>query len=344
VQTITRQARRHIDRPGAQLAALIAVAGILDLTAATGLAYVAGFDRMRTALLHPDWVWLGVMAAMLCVSFAGYYFAYRGIYRAENGFLLPGRRLLAVVLAGFGGFFAHRGTSPDDVALQQVGANKRESIVRAGALGGTEQAALALIGCRAAIAALCLRLAAPPLNAILPWAIVPIPAAIIALWAAGRYAPRLRDRPGWRGRIAVMLDSVVLIRQLFGRPRRHALAVGGMVLFWSAEIVAVWAGLAAFGLSMDWAALIVGFCTGMIATRRVAPLAGAGLLMLLLPVAIWYSGAPFAVAIAGTFAYRAMTLWLPMPFSLAALPALRRLGKQAVPDREGSAEDARAAA
>lgn len=341
---VTRRARRHIDRPGAQLTALIAAAGVLDLTAATGLAYVAGFGPMRTALLHPDWPWLAVMAAMLCVSFAGYYLAYRGIYRAENGFRMPGRSLLAVVLAGFGGFFSHRGTSPDDVALQQAGADRRESIVRAGALGGTEQAALALIGCLAAIAALCLRLAAPPLNAILPWAVVPVPAALVALWAAGRYTPRLRDEPGWRGRIAVMLDSVVLIRQLFGRPRRHVLALGGMLVFWAAEIVAVWAGLAAFGLSMDWAALIVGFCTGMIATRRVAPLAGAGLLMLVLPVTIWYSGAPFTVAIAGTFAYRAMTLWLPMPFSLAALPALRRLGKQAVPDRGGSGETARAVA
>jgi len=112
-----------------------------------------------------------------------------------------------------------------------------------------------------------------------------------------------------------------------------------MLTFWAAEIAAVWAGLAAFVLRMDWAALTVGFCTGMIATRRVAPLAGSGLLTLFLALAIWYSGAPFTVAIAGTFAYRAMTLWLPMPFSLAALPALRRLGKQAVPPRAGESGD-----
>jgi hypothetical protein len=333
-----------MDRPGAQLAGLIAVAGALDLTAATGLAYVAGFHRMRSALLHPDWLWLAVMAGVLCVSFAGYYCAYRGIYRAENGYRLPGRRLLAVVIAGFGGFFAHRGTTPDDLALQQAGADRRESIVRATALGGTEQAALAIIGSLAAVIALCLRLAAPPGGATLPWAVVPVPAALVALWAAGRYAPRLRDKPGWRGKISIVLDSVVLIRKLFGQPGRHAPALGGMLLFWSAEIAAIWAGLAAFGLRMDWLALTVGFCTGMIATRRVAPLAGAGVLTLLLSLSIWYSGAPFAVAIAGTFAYRAMTLWLPMPFSLAALPALRRLGKLAVPQVGGSGQDARAAA
>jgi hypothetical protein len=110
-----------------------------------------------------------------------------------------------------------------------------------------------------------------------------------------------------------------------------------MLTFWAAEILAVWAGLAAFGLRMDGAALIVGFCTGMIATRRLAPLAGSGLLTLFLALTIWYSGAPFTVAIAGVFAYRAMTLWLPMPFSLAALPALRKLGKQAAPPRGAAA-------
>lgn len=331
-----------MDRPGAQLAGLIAVAGVLDLTAATGLAYVAGFGRMQSALLHPALTWLAVMAGLLCVSFTGYYCAYRGIYRAENGYRLSARRLLAVVVTGFGGFFAHRGTTPDDLALQQAGACRRESIVRAAALGGTEQAALAIIGCLAAITALCLRLSTPE-GATLPWAIVPLPAALVVLWAAGRYAPRVREEQGWRGRISIVLDSVVLIRKLFWRPRRHASALGGMLVFWAAEIAAVWAGLAAFGLRMEWAALTVGFCTGMIATRRVAPLAGAGVLTLLLSVAIWYCGAPFTVAIAGTFAYRAMTLWLPMPFSLAALPALRRLGKQAVP-RPGDGEHARAVA
>jgi uncharacterized membrane protein YbhN (UPF0104 family) len=61
---------------------------------------------------------------------------------------------------------------------------------------------------------------------------------------------------------------------------------------------------------MNGAALVCGFGTGMVFTRRVAPL---------------------AVAVAGTFTYRALTLWLPMPFALARLPALRRLSKQSLP-------------
>jgi hypothetical protein len=78
---------------------------------------------------------------------------------------------------------------------------------------------------------------------------------------------------------------------------------------------------------MNAATLFVGFATGMVFTRRTGPLAGAGVLALVLPVTIWVSGAPFAVAVAGIFAYRVLALLLPMPVSLAALPTLHAMGQ-----------------
>jgi hypothetical protein len=78
---------------------------------------------------------------------------------------------------------------------------------------------------------------------------------------------------------------------------------------------------------MNLAALFVGFATGMVFTRRTGPLAGAGVLALVLPLTIWVSGAPFAVAIVGVFVYRVLALLLPMPVSLAALPTLRKLAE-----------------
>jgi hypothetical protein len=74
----------------------------------------------------------------------------------------------------------------------------------------------------------------------------------------------------------------------------------------------------------------------MVFTRRIGPLAGAGVLALLLPLTLWYSGAPFAAAIVGMFAYRVLVLLLPLPLSLAELPALRRMGRPA-PHAEGAA-------
>jgi hypothetical protein len=37
--------------------------------------------------------------------------------------------------------------------------------------------------------------------------------------------------------------------------------------------------------------------------------------------------------VAGIFVYRALTLWLPLPFALAGLPVLRQLSKQSLPGR-----------
>lgn len=323
-----------MDRSAAEVARVIALAGILDVVAGTGLAYLAGFGETWSVLRRPDWPWLVGMAGALAVSYTGYYFAYRGIYRAENGYELPRKWLRAVVTAGYGGLFAHRGTSPDDLVLQHVGASKRESVVRAGALGGVEQGTVALGGCVASIYALGRGLSAPPLGATLPWAVIPLPAAIVVWWVSARYAPRLRGRGGWRDRISVLADSVLLATRIMARPVRYWLALTGMVVFWGAEMVAAWAGLNAFGFNMDGAALIVGFATGMVLTRRIAPLAGAGVLTLVLPLTTWYCGAPLAVAVAGIFAYRALTLWLPIPFALYRLPLLRQLSKESFQARQ----------
>jgi hypothetical protein len=64
-------------------------------------------------------------------------------------------------------------------------------------------------------------------------------------------------------------------------------------------------------------------------------MAGAGVLILVLPVTIWYCGAPLAVAVAGVFAYRVLAFWLPTPISLAMLPTLRAMGAHRLPSARG---------
>jgi len=126
--------------------------------------------------------------------------------------------------------------------------------------------------------------------------VIPVPAFAAPFWLASRYRARLAGRAGWRARLAVVLDAVLLIRALFARPVRHRAAIGGMALFWAGDALAAWSALAASGVLMNGAALLVGYCTGMVATRRTAPLAGAGTLALLLSLTIWASGAPLATA------------------------------------------------
>jgi uncharacterized membrane protein YbhN (UPF0104 family) len=195
-----------------------------------------------------------------------------------------------------------------------------------------------VLGTAAGIVVLVQGLAKPPPDFSLPWSVIPIPGFALAFWLAARYRARLRDRGGWRGKMGVFLDSIHLNRLLFLHPREHGPAVLGMASFWIADAFVMWAALQAFGLQMNAAAMFIGYATGMVFTRRTGPLGGAGVLMVVLPVTIWYSGAPMAVAVVAVFVYRVLTLWLPMPFSFAVLPTLRRMGEPGVPQAEDEAD------
>jgi hypothetical protein len=312
-----------IDRRGAALVPPILLAVGLNVAAVTGLAYIAGFHAVYASLTRIQWPWLGAVPAALALSAVGYYLAYRSIYAAEGGYQLSRRQLTAMVAAGFNGMFSTGRIRPDGLVLQASGASRRQALVRLTTLGGMEQAMLALYGCAASIACLCLGVAGVPLNFTLPWAVIPIPAFAVAFWLASRYRARLPGRAGWRARLSMFLDAVLLIRALFARPVRHRGAIVGMALFWAGDVLAIWSALAAFGLVMNGAVLIVGYCTGMVFTRRIAPLAGAGTLTLILPLTIWGSGAPLATAIVGVAACRLLGGWLSVPPALASLPVLR---------------------
>jgi hypothetical protein len=221
-----------IDRRGAALVQPILLAVGLDIAAVTGLADIAGFHAVYGSLTKIQWPWLCAVVTSLATSAVGYYLAYRGIYAAEGGYEPSRRQLTALVAAGFSGFFSTGGIRPDGLVLQASGASRREALVRVTTLTGMEQGILALYGCAASIAWLCLGLAGVPMDDFtLPWAVIPVPAFAAAFWLASRYRARLTERAGWRARLSVFLDAVLLIRALFTRPVRHRGAVGGMALF-----------------------------------------------------------------------------------------------------------------
>ncbi|MGH3160162.1 MAG: hypothetical protein ACRDNF_26820 [Streptosporangiaceae bacterium] len=318
-----------LNQRGTQISLLIVLAVLLELAAGTGLAYIAGFSAVQHVLPHfwLDWDWLVGVVGALALSYLGYYFAYNGVFSVEGGPSLTGRQMRAIVAAGFGGFLSHGGPTLDSYALQSAGSSKRDASVRVTALAGLEHGVLSIGTCAAAIVVLAAGRVSPPEDFTLPWAIIPVPGFLIAFWLAERYRARLRDQPGLRGKLGIFLDCIHLVRKLFLAPGEHWPAVPGMALFWAADMLAAWFGLAAFGYQMNAAPFIVAVATGMVFTRRTSPLAGAGVLTLVLPLTLWYSGAPLPVAIAGIFAYRILGLALPLPFSLAALPRLRAMGQ-----------------
>lgn len=333
--------RHHLASNGAQLAGLTALAAVLYLAAGVGMSYVAGFAAVRHAVEHPDWPWLLASLGAVLVAFAGYYLAYRGVGKVEGGpDDLDVRSRLAVVTAGFGGFVAHGGSALDEVVMQAAGASEREAKVRVSLLAGLEHGVLAIPCSAAAIALLVVGIREPPHDFTLPWAILPGIGFALAFPLAERYRRPFRRRDGWRGRLSVLLDAIHLIRTMFARPLRHGPALGGMLLFWLADMFALWAGMAAFRFHMNAGSEIVAFGTAMIVTRRTGPLGGAGILGVALPPTLWISGAPWAAAVLGTFSYRFFTLWVPLPCSFLALARLRALADETESPGEGTREDA----
>ncbi len=329
-----------VRRRAAEVAGLVLLAFALDVIAAVGLSYVAGFHAVDVALGRFTPIWILPITAGIALSFVGYYFAYMQTYRTEDGPDLPKRDLLALVVAGFGGFFAHGGAKMDQYALQGAGASEREAKTRVSVLGGLEHGALGIIGTAAGASALLIARPKPPLDFQYPWAVIPIPGMLLAFWLAERYRARFQEKSGWREKLGIFLDSIHLIHRMFRHPREDVWGPAGMLVFWLAELGAAWCGLAMFGFHMNGASFALGFLTGAVFTRRTGPLAGAGILMLCLPVTIWYSGAPWGAAIAGIFALRFLSFWLPLPFSIANLSTLRAIAETEEHQEGTPSEDA----
>jgi hypothetical protein len=311
------------------LGAIIGLMALLYAAGGVGMAYVAGFSAVHDRLVTAHWLWLAFAFGGVLAAYVGYFFAYRGIDRAEGGPKLDFRSLLAVVTAGFGGFLAQGGAALDEFAMRAGGAGKREAKVRVSALAGFEHGALAIIACPTAIAAIIVGDVYPRSDFTWPWAVIAPIGFAIAIVLAERFRDRLRHRrAGWRGKVGIFFDAIHIVWEILRRPRDYGYALIGMMLYWGGDIFALWAATKAFGFTMSATDAIIALSTGMILTRRTAPLAGAGVVLVALVATLWNAaGVPFAAATLGVAAYRALTLFGPMPFGLAALPKLRALGR-----------------
>jgi hypothetical protein len=315
---LLRLPSHHVESGPFKLATLVAFEAGLYLAAAIGMAYVAGFHTVDRTLSRVNWPWLVACLCLVPPAFAGYYLAYRPVFRLKDCTLdidRPSR--LAVVAAGFAGFLDHGGGTLDRVALEAAGASKHDARVRVTMLSGLEHGVLAVPCVIAAIVLVGIGGATPGASFTLPWIIGPLAGGAIGFWAIRRFHPR--------GRFSVPFAAGRLLLSMVTRPRTNALPLGGMLLFWLADMVILWCAMAAFGFKMNVGATVIAFGTAMIVTRRNGPLGGVGVMDLALPPTLWVCGAHWGPAVLGTFAYRFFTLWLPLPVALAGLPRLRAL-------------------
>jgi uncharacterized membrane protein YbhN (UPF0104 family) len=317
---------RRVGR-GHEVALLVALAALLALAALVGVAWSAGFGRVRELLLHPSWPWLAVALVAEVVAYVGYTLAYREVVRAERGTELEVPKAAALVATGFGVFLQGGGFALDREALVRAGLDEREARARVLALGALEYSALAPATVVAAIVVLTRGL--PVAGSItMPW-IIGVPVGAVLALTALRFKQRLSGRDGWRARVGHALRGLELVLQLACSPRLYGLAFVGICLYWLGDIACLWSALHVFdGGAPPVAQLIVGYATGYAITRRALPLGGAGVVEALLPFALGWVKILLAPALLAVVAYRLLNLWLPMIPALAGLPALGRLERR----------------
>lgn len=305
----------------------ICLVALFSLSAGVGMASVVGFQRMASVLGAIDAPWIVASAGGVLLAFLGYRLAFEHLIWAGADHV-PQRTRVAVLTAGFGAFLHGGGNAMDRYALRATGTDQRECDVRLAALQAMEMAPLAVAACITAVLALALGGHwGPPVGYSLPWVIGPLVGAPLALWLAHRFRRQFADGRGWRYWTGVALEGVWMLRSPGGTggALRRSFPFLGMALFSTGELLALWAGMLAFGYDMSVPALILGYGVGYVLSRRSAPLGGAGVIDVLLILALRGAGAPLPVAIAGVFTYRFFNLWCTMPASLVALTKVRRL-------------------
>jgi uncharacterized membrane protein YbhN (UPF0104 family) len=325
--------RRAFDWVERRPVVVLVVPALLALGAIAGLADLAGAERLDRAARHLHPAWLVLCLGGELVAYAGYVLAVRDTAKVDHGPKLSFGHSIRAVVGGFGVFAATRssgGFAVDYWALRIAGEDREGAVARVLALGALEYAILAPAALCAAIALL-FSDEGVSLGLTLPWLAV-IPGAFIAIWLtspkrAHRYSSHDPDAGRLRQWFAHTVAGLSMLRSMFvAPPREHGLGLLGTAGYWAGDIACLWGALQFFGnprLSVP--ALIVGYATGYVLTRRSLPAGGAGVVEIALTFALHWVGFPFVRALLGVVVYRLFNLWLPIIPALAVLPDVDEL-------------------
>ena len=126
---------------------------------------------------------------------------------------------------------------------------------------------------------------------------------------AARHLPRVpADRVG-----EVVLELSARARDLLSAPGRLGWAALWSMGNWLFDLLALWAGLAAFGASPQLVLLTVAFCVAQIAASLPISPAGLGVVeAALVPLLVGF-GTGSSVAVLGVLTWRLVNYWLPLP-------------------------------
>jgi uncharacterized membrane protein YbhN (UPF0104 family) len=316
------ETRRRVRR-NLPLVATTGAAAVVFLASLAVMAAIAGWSDV-TGQLHAHMsFWFAVAFAAEVLAFLAYVLAYRSVAAVDGGTRLALRDAFELVAVGFGAFLAKGGAALDNKALRPRGGDKHDGEVRVLALDALEHAPLAPAACAAAVYLLVQGKRTPGLDFTIPWSTL-VPIGAVLAFIGVRRRDRFTGKDGWRGKLGDTLEGITIFFRLARDWRTSWPGLIGSTVYWAGDVACLWACLKGFGAAPPIAPVILAHAVGYVLTRRTLPLAGAGIVEVLMPLTLVAAGAPFAGAILGVFAYRLFNLWLPLLPAVIVLPHLKR--------------------
>jgi putative heme transporter len=287
-----------------------------------------------------DPVWIGVGILCCIAMFAAYVALFRGVV-GEKVIHLEWRESYQITMAGLAAtrLFSAGGAGGILLtywALRKAGMERRQSVCRMIAflvvLYSVYLAALVLFGIL--LRTHVLSGEAPLSGTVIPAALAAAAIAVGLLMALlpddveqrlerhtsgrfGRVARRLAKAP------ATFAQGTRTALAFVRHPSAGAMALGGAIGFWAANIAILWASFHAFSVSVPLGVVIQGFFLGMIANLFPFAPGGVGAVDAGMIGAFVLFGVPSTEVFAAVLTYRVIAFWLPIPPGVIAFFQLR---------------------
>jgi conserved hypothetical protein len=288
-----------------------------------------------------DPVWIGLGVVFCVAMFAAYVALFRGVV-GERVIHLEWGESYQITLAGLAAtrLFSAGGAGGILLtywALRKAGMERRQAVCRMVAflvvLYSVYLAALVIFG-------VLLRTGVLSGEAPLSGTVIPAALALVAI-VIGLLTALLPDdierrierhTSGRFGKIARRLATVpvtfaqatrtaiAFVRQ----PSAGAMAFGGAIGFWGANIAILWASFHAFDVSVPLGVVIQGFFLGMLANLIPFAPGGVGAVDAGMIGAFVLFGVPSSEVFAAVLTYRVIAFWLPIPPGIVAFFQLRK--------------------
>lgn len=302
---------------------------------------IIGLEGALEQIGDGDPVWIAIALGFNVLAFGAYVALFRGVV-GEQVIHLTVRESYQITMAGLAAtrLFSAGGAGGILLtywALRKAGMERRRSVcrmiaflvllysfyllalvvfgvlLRAGVLPGDNPVSVTIVPAA---------LAAVVIGIVLALALVPedLERRIEKMTSSrfGRIARRLATAPatfaeGTRTALAFIRD-----------PSQGGLAVAGAIGFWGANIGILWASFEAFGITVPFGVLVMGFFVGMAANLFPFAPGGVGAVDAGMIGAFVVFGTPHEDVFVAVLTYRVIAFWVPIPPGIVAFFQLRK--------------------